>query len=94
MTGMLKIANRVSKKNKHIGIHKVRLALYLILNEIGETLARRERVEIHNFGCFYTRVQKSFQLYVHPTGETVTVPEKVLPYFRPVASMRKRMNFD
>ena len=94
MTTMSKIANKIGKKHKHIGIRKIRLALYMILDEIGEKLAGRERVEIQNFGVFYTVTRKSFKLYVHTTGETIIVPKKLLPMFRPVASMKKRMNID
>ena len=48
----------------------------IILNEIKRALKRGDRVELRNFGVFYTSIQKARISRNPKTGEKVNTPEK------------------
>ena len=48
----------------------------IIIEEIKKTLKRGERVELRNFGIFYTNVQKKSVRRNPKTGEKVIIPQK------------------
>ncbi|HSM53500.1 MAG TPA: HU family DNA-binding protein, partial [Erythrobacter sp.] len=64
----------------------------IFVEEIAERLAEGGRVELRGFGAFSTRQRESRQGRNPRTGETVDVPSKRVPYFKPGKEMRKRIN--
>ena len=63
-----------------------------ILDEIGNALARGDRVEIRGFGAFSTK-QRDARVGRKPrTGDHVPVEEKLVPVFRAGKEMRERIN--
>jgi integration host factor subunit beta len=63
-----------------------------ILEEIGNALARGDRVEIRGFGAFSTK-QRDARVGRNPrTGDHVPVEEKLVPVFRAGKEMRERIN--
>ena len=63
-----------------------------ILEEIGNALARGDRVEIRGFGAFSTK-QRDARVGRNPrTGVHVPVEEKMVPVFRAGKEMRERIN--
>ena len=70
----------------------VELAIKTILEQMVETSAEGERVEIRGFG--------SFSLHHRPprigrnpkTGETVSVGSKYVPHFKPGKELKERVN--
>ena len=63
-----------------------------ILDEIGNALARGDRVEIRGFGAFSTK-QRDARVGRNPrTGDHVPVEEKLVPVFRAGKEMRERSN--
>jgi len=63
-----------------------------ILDEISDSLAKGERVEIRNFGNFTVRVRKAHIGRNPKTGETVDVPKKKTLHFKPGLELQKRVN--
>lgn len=64
----------------------------IVFEEISQRLAEGGRVELRGFGTFSTR-QREARLGRNPrTGETVAVPAKSAPYFKPGKEMRERLN--
>ena len=62
-----------------------------ILGAIIETLAAGNHVEIRGFGVFHLN-HRSPKVGRNPkTGETVMVPAKVMPHFKPGLELRKRV---
>ena len=62
-----------------------------ILDEIGNALARGDRVEIRGFGAFSTK-QRDARVGRNPrTGDHVPVEEKLVPVFRAGKEMRERI---
>ncbi len=63
-----------------------------ILDEIGNALARGDRVEIRGFGAFSTK-QRDARVGRNPrTGDHVPVEQKLVPVFRAGKEMRERIN--
>ena len=64
----------------------------LFFNQITQKLAEGGRVELRGFGAFSTR-QRDARTGRNPrTGESVEVPAKRVPYFKPGKEMRERLN--
>jgi integration host factor subunit beta len=49
-------------------------------------------VELRGFGAFSTRHREARNGRNPRTGDTVSVPEKRVPYFKPGKEMRARLN--
>ncbi|MDQ6972208.1 MAG: integration host factor subunit beta [Mariprofundaceae bacterium] len=63
-----------------------------VLSAIGDALGRGERVELRGFGSFYTK-QRDARVGRNPkTGESVHVPAKVVPQFKPGKELRDRVD--
>jgi len=63
-----------------------------ILTAIGDALGRGERVELRGFGSFYTK-ERDARVGRNPkTGESVNVPAKVVPQFKPGKELRDRVD--
>ena len=63
-------------------------------DEIGRRLAEGGRVELRGFGAFSTREREARKGRNPRTGDTVDVPDKRVPYFKPGKDMRQRLNAD
>ena len=55
-------------------------------------LAQGGRVELRGFGAFSTRSREARAGRNPRSGETVAVPAKRVPYFKPGKEMRARLN--
>ncbi|MDE2560685.1 MAG: integration host factor subunit beta [Sphingomonadales bacterium] len=64
----------------------------VFFDEIGRRLAEGGRVELRGFGAFSTRERDSRKGRNPRTGDTVEVPAKRVPYFKPGKEMRQRLN--
>ncbi len=63
-----------------------------IFTAIGDALGRGERVELRGFGSFYTK-QRDARVGRNPkTGESVHVPAKTVPQFKPGKELRERVD--
>lgn len=73
--------------------HKdIELAVKTMLEHMSETLASGERIEIRGFGSFSLHYRAP-RLGRNPkTGETVELPGKYVPHFKPGKEMRERVN--
>lgn len=64
----------------------------LFFDEITQRLAEGGRVELRGFGTFSTRERDARTGRNPRTGESVDVPAKRVPYFKPGKEMRERLN--
>lgn len=63
-----------------------------ILDAIGQSLARGDRIEIRGFGSFGLNYRPP-RLGRNPkTGQSVSVPEKRVPHFKAGLEMRERVD--
>ncbi|AYN87301.1 integration host factor subunit beta [Commensalibacter melissae] len=63
-----------------------------VFDEIETTLARGDRVELRGFGAFFVKNRKARTGRNPRTGETVTVEEKYVPFFKTGKELRERIN--
>lgn len=64
----------------------------MVINHMTDVLQGGGRIEIRGFGSFFTKGYKPYSGRNPRTGETVQVPSKKLPHFRPSKELRKKMN--
>ncbi len=64
----------------------------IFFEEITQRLAEGGRVELRGFGTFSTREREARTGRNPRTGESVDVPAKRVPYFKPGKEMRERLN--
>jgi len=84
----------ISSKQNHLAYKDVELAVKCMLEQMSESLASGERIEIRGFG--------SFSLHYRPprvgrnpkTGESVRLAGKHVPHFKPGKELRDRVNGD
>ena len=84
----------LAKENPELRAEDVERAVDIFFDEIAERLANGGRVELRGFGAFSTRERESRKGRNPRTGETVQVPGKRVPYFKPGKEMRLRLNRD
>ena len=94
MSGMTKseLIEALSKRQTHLAFHDVELAVKELLEQISDALARGERIEIRGFGSFALHFRPP-RLGRNPkTGESVALPGKFVPHFKPGKELRERVN--
>jgi integration host factor subunit beta len=80
------------RSQSQLGYKDIELAVKTILEQMVQTLAAGKRIEIRGFG--------SFSLHYRPprigrnpkSGESVTLPAKFVPHFKPGKQLRERVN--
>ncbi|MDH3739005.1 MAG: integration host factor subunit beta [Alphaproteobacteria bacterium] len=85
---------RLAERNPHLFQRDVERIVATILDEITAALARGDRVELRGFGAFSVK-HRGARVGRNPrTGESVSVAEKVVPYFKTGKELRERLNAD
>ncbi len=82
----------LTRRQPHLKADDVDLAVKTLLEMMGGALSTGERIEIRGFG--------SFSLHFRPprigrnpkTGESVALPGKHVPHFKPGKELRERVN--
>ena len=88
------LIQRLAERNPHLFQRDVERIVATILDEISAALARGDRVELRGFGAFSVK-HRSARTGRNPrTGESVSVDEKAVPYFKTGKELRERLNAD
>ena len=82
----------LAKENADLRAEDVERAVDIFFEEIAGRLAKGGRVELRGFGAFSTRQREARKGRNPRTGETVDVPGKRVPFFKPGKEMRARLN--
>jgi len=82
----------MAKENPELRAEEVERVVDVFFEEIAQRLAEGGRVELRGFGAFSTRQRDPRKGRNPRTGETVEVPGKRVPYFKPGKEMRQRLN--
>jgi len=86
------LVQQIAAENPHLYQRDVERIVSTVFDEITETLARGDRVELRGFGAFSVKVREA-RIGRNPrTGEAVEVPEKAVPFFKAGKDMRERLN--
>ncbi|KPB01900.1 integration host factor subunit beta [Ahrensia marina] len=82
----------IADRNPHLYQRDVENIVNAILDEITETLASGNRVELRGFGAFSIKNRPPREGRNPRTGETVQVEEKWVPFFKTGKELRERLN--
>jgi len=82
----------LSRQQAHLKADDVDLAVKTLLEMMSNALARGERIEIRGFGSFSLHFRPP-RLGRNPkTGDSVALPGKHVPHFKPGKELRDRVN--
>lgn len=82
----------LSQRQAHLKGEDVDLAVKSLLEMMGGSLAAGERIEIRGFGSFSLHYRPP-RLGRNPkTGESVALPGKHVPHFKPGKELRERVS--
>ncbi|MFT5181390.1 MAG: integration host factor subunit beta [Alphaproteobacteria bacterium] len=83
---------RLAERNPHLFQRDVERIVATVLDEITAALSRGDRVELRGFGAFSVK-HRGARVGRNPrTGASVSVAEKVVPYFKTGKELRERLN--
>ena len=82
----------LAEENPDLRPEEVEQVVDIFFEELAQRLAEGGRVELRGFGAFSTRERQARQGRNPRTGETVEVPAKRVPYFKPGKDMREKLN--
>ena len=67
-------------------------AMDAVFQIMGELLARRDRMQVNQFGVFETRTRSPRMARNSRTGEAIRLPAATAPVFRPSHALLERLN--
>ncbi len=82
----------LAKDNPELRADEVEQVVDIFFDEIAARLAEGGRVELRGFGAFSTRDRGERTGRNPRSGESVKVPSKRVPYFKPGKEIRERLN--
>ena len=68
------------------------LAVKTILDAMGDTLVRDNRIEIRGFGSFSVNIRPPRMGRNPRSGESVAIPEKRVPHYKPGKALREAVD--
>jgi len=86
------LIEQLSKKQPHLALQDVELAVKCILEQMAQSLATNERIEVRGFGSFSLHHRKPRIGRNPKTGEAVSLTEKYVPHFKPGKELRDRVD--
>jgi integration host factor subunit beta len=86
------LIERIASRQTQLSAKDVELAVKTILEQMSQTLASGDRIEIRGFGSFSLHYREPRQGRNPKTGETVELSGKYVPHFKPGKEMRDRVN--
>ncbi len=86
------LITKIAAHNPHLYQRDVERIVTSIFDEISKAMGRGDRVELRGFGAFSVK-QRNARVGRNPrTGESVSVPEKAVPYFKTGKQLRDLLN--
>ena len=86
------IVVNITNKSDSFSKADVEKSIDTIIEFISETLTRKNRVELRNFGSFSTRFRKKRLSRNPKMGTSVFVEAKNYPYFRASKNLKQSLN--
>ena len=82
----------ITERQEGITHKEAEVVVNTILSVIGDALADGDHVELRGFGSFTTKDRRPRVGRNPKTGESVMVPAKVVPHFKPGKLLRERVD--
>ena len=86
------LVQKIADENPHLYQRDVERIVNTIFEEIIEAMARGDRVELRGFGAFSVKKRDARTGRNPRTGESVSVEEKHVPFFKTGKLLRDRLN--
>ncbi|MDH5710149.1 MAG: integration host factor subunit beta [Gammaproteobacteria bacterium] len=86
------LIERISRKQTHLAYRDVELAVKCLLSQMSNALSSGERIEIRGFGSFSLHFRPPRSGRNPKTGDSVSLPGKHVPHFKPGKELRERVN--
>lgn len=86
------LIEQIAERQSQLSLKDVELAVKAIIEQMSQTLAAGDRIEIRGFGSFSLHYREPRQGRNPKTGETVELSGKYVPHFKPGKEMRERVN--
>jgi len=85
------LIDKLHEDHPHLTRREMERAVAVVFESITQTLEKGARVELRGFGTFSTRHRKA-RIGRNPrTGESVSVPQKHVPFFRAGKELKHRI---
>jgi len=87
-------ADLVEVISEHVNLSKKDsvIVVNLVLHNIGDALARGDKVELRGFGSFRVKQRRSRRARNPRTGTSVFVPAKLIPFFKASNDLKSIVN--
>ncbi|MBL4750925.1 MAG: integration host factor subunit beta [Amylibacter sp.] len=86
------LVEKIAEDNPHLYHRDVERIVSTVFNEIIEAMANGNRVELRGFGAFSVK-KRNARVGRNPrTGDSVSVDEKHVPFFKTGKLLRDRLN--
>ncbi|RJG48652.1 integration host factor subunit beta [Motilimonas pumila] len=86
------LIERLTSTHLQLSAKEVELAIKEILEQMADTLASGERIEIRGFGSFSLHYRAPRVGRNPKTGDKVELDGKYVPHFKPGKELRERVN--
>jgi integration host factor subunit beta len=86
------LIERLASQQNQLSYKDVELAVKSMLEQMAQSLAQGERIEIRGFGSFSLHYRVPRVGRNPKTGEPVELPGKSVPHFKPGKELRDRVN--
>ncbi len=86
------LVKKLEADNPELKTDEVERIVDLFFGQIMQRLTEGGRVELRGFGAFSTRERNPRKGRNPRTGDSVSVPSKRVPYFKPGKEVRERLN--
>ncbi len=86
------LINRIAEAHPDLNRAIIQDVVLTIFDKITASLSEGHRVELRGFGSFSVRTRQSRVGRNPTTGESVFVPTKAVPHFRPSKEIHERLN--
>ncbi|MBS0227756.1 MAG: integration host factor subunit beta [Proteobacteria bacterium] len=82
----------LARRQPHLKLDDVDLSVRTLLQMMGGALATGQRIEIRGFGSFSLHFRPPRSGRNPRTGETVALPGRYVPHFKPGKELRERVS--
>jgi integration host factor subunit beta len=86
------LIEKLAAEQRHLSQTDVDLAVRTIIEQMSSALASGERIEVRGFGSFSLHFRPPRMGRNPKTGESVALPGKHVPHFKPGKELRERVN--
>jgi integration host factor subunit beta len=86
------LIERLAQRQPHLSAEDVVTAARHLLDQMSDTLARGQRIEVRGFGSFDLSYHRPHFGRNPKTGTPIALPGRYLPHFRPGTELSARVN--